>query len=117
MYLTDWFFCRYRRRIGLKSSLAAALLAGFVASVSVVNVVEAGMVMRIPIESLVERAGTTDVEVLINKLEDKSNEVRSIVALLLGILGDYRAVEPLITALRDADSHVRAYAVWSLASV
>jgi len=56
----------------------------------------------------------TDVPALIEKLNDENNDVRSLVAGILGEIGDISAVGPLIESLKDEDSLVRSYAAISL---
>ena len=50
-------------------------------------------------------------------LHDDDPEVRKEAALALGIIGDERAVEPLIDALHDDDLEVREWAAWALGMV
>lgn len=47
------------------------------------------------------------VDALIEILNHKDPEVREIAATILGIIKDYRAIEPLSKLLEDADSSVR----------
>lgn len=62
-----------------------------------------------------------DVQALIKALRYKNQRdeqgsmyVRAGAARALGELGDSRAVEPLITALKDENAHVRRRATWAL---
>ena len=50
----------------------------------------------------------------IKALKDDDKRMRSYAAESLGILGDERAVEPLIESLKDKDSWVRSCAARSL---
>jgi HEAT repeat protein len=55
-----------------------------------------------------------DASSLITALSDDDPQTRLSAAERLGRLGDERAVDPLLDALRDRDPAVRAMAVWSL---
>jgi len=51
-------------------------------------------------------------------LENKSSHVRGKSAVALGVLGDKRAVEPLVKVLKEDEDHkVRAQAAWALGIV
>ena len=54
------------------------------------------------------------VDGLVRALADTVPQLRESAAHMLGMLGDERAVEPLIAATRDPDHEVRLTAVWAL---
>lgn len=58
-----------------------------------------------------------DVKGLIKALKHKDSRVRDIAALVLGDIGDVRAVEPLIQALKDENYSVRSSASEALEKI
>ncbi len=58
--------------------------------------------------------GTASLPVFLELLHDPDFYTRGIAAYSLGLLGDQRAVEPLISALGDESGAVRFHAVESL---
>jgi HEAT repeat protein len=63
----------------------------------------------------IEKMGTAAVDPLIEALQDKEGTVRRFAALLLGKLGEPRAIEPLSMALYDLHHEVGKVAAESLA--
>jgi HEAT repeat protein len=60
------------------------------------------------------RYSSNTLQILIVALEDENPDVREIVAVALGIIGDKAAADPLIHALQDENSFVRIEAAWAL---
>ena len=67
-------------------------------------------------ESLI-KFGAPSVEPLIPVLQHRKKEVRTIVAITLGRIGDSRAVEPLIPLLTDFEIDVKIAAVEALGRI
>ena len=62
----------------------------------------------------IEKQDETKFEAAIDALKDHLSTVRVSGAVVLGYLGDRRAVEPLIASLKDPECYVRASAVTAL---
>jgi HEAT repeat protein len=58
-----------------------------------------------------------DVSTLIQEMRDKDPLVRQGAARALGIIGDTRAVDPLIATLRDGNRHVQGDAAEALRKI
>lgn len=67
-------------------------------------------------ERLIE-AGSASVAPLIDLLQNGNSSVRKEAALILGAIGDTRAVKPLVNSLKDNNSDVRWAAIWSLVQI
>ena len=67
-------------------------------------------------ERLIE-AGATSVPSLISILSTGSAVVGKEAALVLGAIGDARAVKPLVAALDDGDGDLRWAAIWALVQI
>ena len=69
-------------------------------------------------DALIHTLGASEeaaaVDGLVHALADSVPRLRESAAHMLGMLGDERAAEPLITATRDPDHEVRLTAVWAL---
>jgi HEAT repeat protein len=63
----------------------------------------------------IEKMGVTAIDPLIEALQDKEGTVRKFAAILLGRLGDPRAIEPLSMALYDMHHEVGKVSAESLA--
>lgn len=61
--------------------------------------------------------GESAFELLISALNDENANLRSNAAILLGMIKDYRSVEPLITALKDSEWNVRRKAAEALGEI
>jgi HEAT repeat protein len=64
-----------------------------------------------------ELIGEPSVLPLIDKLNDDDSDIRGWSAIVLGKIGDERAIEPLIKALGDQDTEVRCFAASALGKI
>jgi HEAT repeat protein len=70
-----------------------------------------------PMVEIMEKIGRPAVKSLCAALQEEDYRNRFSAAVLLGKIGDYSAVEPLVPVTHDPDRRVRECAVWALGEI